>query len=86
MGQTRPLFVYFRPFLSTMTSIPSIKIDDNEKSLDGVLGIRTRDCHSESAELWQLPNCLNNVFNIWPFSTTPYSIIFSKEGISPKNK
>jgi len=34
MGQSRPLFVYFRSFLTI-----SIQI---EKSVDGVLGIRTR--------------------------------------------
>ena len=34
MGQSRPLFVYFRSFLVTI----SIQI---EKSVDGVLGIRT---------------------------------------------
>ena len=35
MGQSRPLLVYFRSFLITI----SIQI---EKSIDGVLGIRTR--------------------------------------------
>ena len=35
MGQSRPLFVYFRSFLLTI----SIQI---EKSIDGVLGIQTR--------------------------------------------
>ena len=35
MGQSRPLFVYFCSFLITI----SIQI---EKSVDGVLGIRTR--------------------------------------------
>ena len=40
MGQTRPLFVYFRPFLNTMTNIAQhLTI----KSIDDVLGIRTRD-------------------------------------------
>ena len=34
MGQSRPLFVYFRYFLDTISII--------EKSVDGVLGIRTR--------------------------------------------
>ena len=34
MGQSRPLFVYFRSFLTI-----SIQI---EKSVDGVLGIRTQ--------------------------------------------
>ena len=33
MGQNRPLFVYFRYFLITTSII--------EKSIDGVLGIRT---------------------------------------------
>ena len=36
MGQSRPLFVYFRPFLIT------ISIIQIEKSVVGVLGIRTR--------------------------------------------
>ena len=35
MGQSRPLFVYFRPILIT------IAITQIEISLDGVLGIRT---------------------------------------------
>ena len=37
MGQSRPLFVYFRYFLDT------ISIIQIEKSIDGVLGIRTRE-------------------------------------------
>ena len=53
MGQSRPLFVYFRRFLIT---ISIIKI---EKSLDGVLGIQTRGCRMVGAdktmELWQPP-------------------------------
>ena len=36
MGQSRPLFVYFRCFLDT------ISIIQIEKSVDRVLGIRTR--------------------------------------------
>ena len=41
MGQTRPLFIYFRPFLNTMTNVvQNLTI----KSVDGVLGILTRDC------------------------------------------
>ena len=36
MGQSRPLFVDFRPFLIT------ISIIQIEKNVDGVLGIRTR--------------------------------------------
>ena len=53
MGITRPLFVYFCPFLIT------ILIIQIEKSVDGVLGIQTRsrimvgtDC---TTELWWLP-------------------------------
>ena len=39
MGQTRPLFVYFRPFLNSMTiTVQNLTI----KSVDGVLGTRTR--------------------------------------------
>ena len=51
MGQSRPLFVYFRSFLTI-----SIQI---EKSVDGVLGIRTRGCRmvgaDETMELWRPP-------------------------------
>ena len=36
MGKSRPLFVYFSPFLITISMIQI------EKSLDGVLGIQTR--------------------------------------------
>ena len=38
MGQSRPLFVYFCAFLITISIIPI------EKSLTGVLGIRTHCC------------------------------------------
>ena len=52
MGQSRPLFVYFRPFLITI----SIQI---EKSVDGVLGIQTRGRRmvdaDETTELWRPP-------------------------------
>ena len=55
MGQTWPLFVYFRPFLNTMSNIGRSKF--HFKSLDGVLGIQTRDsrmaCADKSTELWQ---------------------------------
>ena len=53
MGQSRPLFVYFRPFLIT------ISIIQIEKSLGGVLGIQT--CvrrmagADKTTELWRLP-------------------------------
>ena len=50
MGQSRPLFVYFRSFLIT------ISIIQIEKSIDGVLGIQTRGCRmvgaDETMELW----------------------------------
>ena len=36
-------FVYFRPFLNTVTNI-------NGKSIDGVLGIRTRDSRMEGVD------------------------------------
>ena len=55
MGQSRPLFVYFRYFLDT------ISIIQIEKSIDGVLGIRTQGRRMEGAdettELWRPPNC-----------------------------
>ena len=50
MGQYRPLFVYFSYFLDT------ISIMQIEKSLDGVLGIRTWGHRmvgaDETTELW----------------------------------
>ena len=47
MGQTRPLFVYFRPFLNTMTNIVQhLTIN----SVDGVLGIQTQDCWMVGAD------------------------------------
>ena len=54
MGQSRPLFVYFHYFPTT------ISIIQIEKSIDGVLGIRTRGCRmvgaDETTELWRPPN------------------------------
>ena len=73
MGQSRPLFVYFGSFLI----IISIQI---EKSMDGVLGIRTWGCRmvgaDETTELWWPPNAMLDaakvkikhfcfLFNIW---------------------
>ena len=59
MGRFRPLF-YFRPFLITI----SIQI---EKSVDGVLGIRTRGRRmvgaDETTELWR-PPYLNLYYSI----------------------
>ena len=53
MGQSRPLFVYFCPFLIT------ISILQIEKGLDGVLMIRTHGHRmlgtDETTELWRLP-------------------------------
>ena len=52
MGQSRPLFVYFRSFPVTIST-------QIEKSIDGVLGIRTRGRRmvgaDETTELWQPP-------------------------------
>ena len=52
MGQSRPLFVYFRSFLITIL----IQI---EKSVDGVLGIQTQGHRmvgaEETTELWRSP-------------------------------
>ena len=42
MGQTRVLFVYFRTFHNLMTNIKQ-NLTLNGKSMDGMLGIRTRD-------------------------------------------
>ena len=64
MGKNRLLFVYFRPFLKAMANVGSAKF--NYKSVDDVLGIRTRDRRmvsaDESTELWGLPeNCDSNL-------------------------
>ena len=49
MGRIQPLFVYFRYFLDTISII--------EKSVDGVLGIRTQGRRmvgaDETMELWR---------------------------------
>ena len=59
MGQSRPLFVYFRSFLITI----SIQI---EKNIDGVLVIRTQGRTmvgaDETTELWQ-PQCVQIMFH-----------------------
>ena len=58
MGQSWPLFVYFRSSLITI----SIQI---EKSIDGVLGIRTRGRRlvgtDKTTELWR-PPCIKVCF------------------------
>ena len=56
MGQFRPLFVYFRYFLDTISII--------EKSVDGVLGIRTQGRRmvgaDETTELWRTLDLSSN--------------------------
>ena len=58
-------FVYFHPFLNTMTNIVQKTI--NGKSVDGVLGIWTWDRimegADESTELWQPTSFL--LFMVW---------------------
>ena len=55
MGLTRPLFAYFSPFHMTNTAL----ILQMKKSVDGVLGTRTRSGRmvgaDESTELWWHP-------------------------------
>ena len=57
MGQSLPLFVYFRSFLIKI----SIQI---EKSVEGVLGIQTRDRRMVGAdktmELWRPPKAITS--------------------------
>ena len=61
MGQIRPLFVYFRPFLTVIPITIAIQI---EKSEDSVIGIRTRGLRmvgaDETTELWRPPNLVKN--------------------------
>ena len=80
MGQSRPLLVYFRPFLIT------ISIMQIEKSIDGMLGIRTQGRRmvgaDETTELWhfyvnfvQLKNDLNDIkvtFGVTSFMAARY--------------
>ena len=67
MGQSRPLFVYFRPFHITN----HLQI---EKSLDGVLGIPTRgrrmEGTDETTELWRPPKLFASyfIFISWRFT------------------
>ena len=62
MGQIRTLFVYFRPFLITMTNIVQLTLYG--KSVDGVLGIRTRDRMMEGADDCNEPHNLPQTFTI----------------------
>ena len=68
MGQYRPLFVYFRSFLVTISI---------EKSIDGVLGIRTRGRKmvgaDETTELWRPPCRI-----IVTFDVSLYSIAYKQ--------
>ena len=70
MGRSRHLFVYFRSFLIQIT----ISIIQIEKSVDGVLGIRTRGRRmvgeDETTELWwhpSLPLVCSTFFGNWSF-------------------
>ena len=69
MGQSRPLFVYFRYFLDT------ISIIQIEKSVDGVLGIQTWGRKmvgaDETMELWR-PSIFR-IKNLLSFFTIPHS-------------
>ena len=73
MGQSRPLFVYFRPFLTI-----SIQI---EKSMDGVLGIRTRGRRmvgaDETTELWRPPKKTSSllILTYFPFQLPGMDIL-----------
>ena len=76
MGQFRPIYVYFRYFLDT------ISIIQIEKSIDEVLGIQTRGRRmvgaDKTTELWQPPIfsvSLHNIFNlIWHIFDTIWLI------------
>ena len=63
MGQSQPLFVYFRSFLIIIST-------QIEKSIDGVLGIRTRGRRmigaDETTELWRPlnENCYERTLNL----------------------
>ena len=67
MYQSRPLFVYFRPFLIT------ISIIQIEKSIDDVLGIRTCGRRmvgtGDTTELWQLPCTILFIFRFKSLAT-----------------
>ena len=72
MGQSRPLFVYFRSFLTISTQI--------QKSVDGVLGIRTRGRRLVGADV--LPHLSfykfkqTNVGNViaWKYDTPEFLV------------
>ena len=70
MGQSRPLLVYFRSLLVTI----SIKI---EKSIDGVLGIRTWGHRmvgaDETTEIWRSVKLVSYLSN-FTFHITPLNL------------
>ena len=63
MGQTRPLFVYFRPFLNTTKNMLQ-NLTINGRRIDGIFEIWTQDRKmvgtDKSTELWR--PCLLNIF------------------------
>ena len=63
MGQTRPFFVYFRPFLNTTTNMLQ-NLTINGRRIDGIFEIWTQDRRmvgaDKSTELWR--PCLLNIF------------------------
>ena len=68
MGQSWPLFVYFRPFLIT------ILIIEIEKILDGVLGMVGAD---KEAALGLLPYAVALISNPIQFKVSVYDELFS---------
>ena len=77
MGQSRPLFVYFRPFHITN----QLQID---KSIDGVLGIRTRGRRMEGAdettELWRPPASFSLFWSFLQLTVNVHYNFFPKTG------
>ena len=69
MGQSRPLFIYIRPFLIPIAITISIQID---KSIDGVLSIWTRGRRmvgtGETTELWRPTKCNYFTYVEWTLS------------------
>ena len=82
MSQSRPLLTYFHPFLGPISIAISIQI---EKSIDGVLGIRTRDCRivgtDETTELWLLKIKLTVTINLMKISRS--FLLVGGDGVLP---
>ena len=87
MGQSRPLFVYFRPFHITNQS-------QIEKSIDGLLGIRTRGRRMEgtdkTTELWRPPilyeiceDKIKSYIHKLPFHLTKKSFAWKRDSFLP---